>query len=314
MAALEQGLQGALRLRLGRPAPIAARQPPADHAPACGAAVRAGDEALLMRLGVLADVHANWHALDAALRFFGEEGIESYLCAGDLVGYGPLPDRTAERVLSLPGHVVAGNHELIVLGELDDEDCTDFARDSLRWTRDVLAADVCARLGALPRRLQLADGVALAHGSWSDPQEYVRTRAQAQVALGELQAQAPGAEILVVGHTHEALAVAEHTGELLRGGVGEIALPRGERVLLNPGAVGQARGGAPARARVMILDLDRRVAGFHSVRYDVRGCRRALSERGLPPSSCRVGAGYRDRARHLLVHLRSAGLSGRPSA
>lgn len=266
-----------------------------------------------MRFGVLADIHANWHALDAALSFLGGAGIERFLCAGDLVGYGPLPNCTVERILSLPGHVVAGNHELIVLGELDEDRCTDFARASLQWTRDALDDEARARLGALPRRLVLADGVALAHGSWNDPQQYVQTEAQAQVALGELQSQVSDAEILVVGHTHEPLAVAQRGGELLRAGVGEVVLPRGDRFLLNPGAVGQARSG-PARARVMILDLDRRSASFHSVRYDVRGCRRALKARGLPPRSYNVGVGYRQHARHLLVRHRSARLSRGPSA
>lgn len=264
-----------------------------------------------MRLGVLADVHANWHALDAALSFLAREGIERFVCAGDLVGYGPLPERTAERVLSLPGDVVAGNHELIVLGELDDDKCTDFARASLRWTREVLDERLRIRLAALPRRLRIPGGVALAHGSWNDPQQYVRTEAQARVALGELDSQVRE-EILIVGHTHEPLAIAERAGELLRGNVGEILLPRGERVLLNPGAVGQTRGGAPPRARVMILDLERRSASFHGVRYDVRSCRRALEERGLPRSSCHVDGGYRQRARYLLGCVRRASASRRP--
>ena len=39
-----------------------------------------------------------------------------YLCAGDLVGYGPLPNECVRRVLGLGGPCVAGNHDLIALG------------------------------------------------------------------------------------------------------------------------------------------------------------------------------------------------------
>lgn len=258
-----------------------------------------------MRFGVFADVHANWHALDAALSFLAGQHVDGFLCAGDLVGYGPLPNRTADRVLSLPGHVVAGNHELIVLGELGDGDCTDFARASLRWTRDVLDGDLRVRLAALPHHAQIQGVVALAHGSWDDPQRYVRTEAEAQVALRELHSHLPQAELLILGHTHEALAVGERAGEILRGGTGEVALPRGQRFLLNPGSVGQARGG-PARARVMILDLERRTASFHSVRYDTRSCRRALKQLGLPSSSCHVRGSAPQRVRHLLSPYRRA--------
>ncbi|MGI8728539.1 MAG: metallophosphoesterase family protein [Solirubrobacteraceae bacterium] len=265
-----------------------------------------------MRFGVFADVHANWHALDAALSFLAGQHVDGFLCAGDLVGYGPLPNRTADRVLSLPGHVVAGNHELIVLGELGDGDCTDFARASLRWTRDVLDGDLRVRLAALPHHAQIQGVVALAHGSWDDPQRYVRTEGEAQVALSELQSWLPDAELLILGHTHEALAVGQRAGELLRGGVGEVALPRGDRVLLNPGSVGQARGGR-ARARVMILDLERHSASFHSLRYDTRSCRRALRELGLPPSSCHVRASGLERACHVLGRHQRALLPGRHS-
>ena len=259
----------------------------------------------MTRFGVFADVHANWHALDAALHFLAGQNVDSYLCAGDLVGYGPLPNSTADRVLSLPGHVVAGNHELIALGELDDGDCTDLARASLRWTRGALDADVRQSLAALPRHAQVAGVVALAHGSWDDPQRYVRTEAEAQVALRELHPHLPQAELLILGHTHEALAVGERAGEILRGRTGEVALPRGQRFLLNPGSVGQARGG-PARARVMILDLERRIASFHSVRYDTRSCRRALKQLGLPSSSCHVRGSAPQRVRHLLSPYRRA--------
>jgi len=253
-----------------------------------------------MRWGVIADVHGNLHALDAALRFLADEGIERFLCAGDLVGYGPLPNATVERALALPGHVVAGNHELIVLGELGEEDCTEFARASLHWTRGALEAGVRARLADLPRRLVVADGVALAHGSWRDPRRYVRSTEDARAALQELSIDVPAARILVVGHTHEPALFGLRAGALLRGSDGEVALPDAEPLLLNPGSVGQARGGAPARARVAILDCDRRVASFHAVRYDVRGCRRALREAGQPPSSCHVDAGYLQRMRYEL--------------
>jgi hypothetical protein len=72
---------------------------------------------------------------------------------------------------------------------------------------------------------------------------------------------------------------------LVQGGTGAVALPPGEPVLLNPGAVGQSRS-RDARARVMVLDLAARVASFHALDYDLAGCRQALVERGLPPDSC----------------------------
>src|SRR3954451_22574338 len=92
----------------------------------------------LMRFAVIADVHANRHALDAALAFLADQDVEVYLCAGDLVGYGPFPNECVRRVRDLPGVCVAGNHDLIALGRLSDERCVPLARASLRWTRAAL--------------------------------------------------------------------------------------------------------------------------------------------------------------------------------
>jgi len=93
------------------------------------------------RVGVLSDVHANLHALDAALEFLDTQRLDGYLCAGDLVGYGPFPNECVRRVLDLPVTCVAGNHDLIAIGRLSDERCIPRARDSLRWTRSVLDDD-----------------------------------------------------------------------------------------------------------------------------------------------------------------------------
>ena len=238
-----------------------------------------------MRYGVISDVHANVHALDAALAFLATQELDGYLCAGDLVGYGPFPNECVRRVAALHAPCVAGNHDLIALGRLSDQRCIPLARASLRWTRDVLDAEARAVLSALPLGLATEDGVAVHHGSLRDPQEYVVTEAQALACLDDLPGIAPGAQVLILGHTHRPAAVGRRSGSLLRGGTGAVSLPADEPVLLNPGAVGQSRSRDP-RARVMVLDLAERVAHFHALDYDVAGCREALRERGLPPDSC----------------------------
>jgi diadenosine tetraphosphatase ApaH/serine/threonine PP2A family protein phosphatase len=239
-----------------------------------------------MRYGVIADVHANLHALDATLEFLAAQDLDAYLCAGDLVGYGPLPDESVRRVLELPGRCVAGNHELIVLGRLSDARCSALARASLRWTREAIGDETRALLAGLPLAAR-ADGVAIHHGSPVDPQEYVLTERRAQDCLDELGRVAPGADILILGHTHLPMAVSRGRGALARRPAGAVPLPPGDPVVLNPGSVGQSRS-RDARARFLVLDTAERVATFHALPYDEAACRRALRERGLPPASCHV--------------------------
>jgi predicted phosphodiesterase len=239
-----------------------------------------------MRFGVIADVHANLHALDAALAFLSREDVDAYLCAGDLVGYGAFPNECVRRVRDLPGRCIAGNHDLIVLDRLTDERCVPLAKASLRWTRAALEPDVRSFLAGLP--LEESEGaIALRHGSAVDPLQYVLTEEDAAAALHDIERAAPGTELLILGHTHRPMAFGERGGWLLRGATGTVSLPRDEAVVINPGAVGQSRS-RDARARVAVLDTEAEVAAFHALPYDVAGCRRALQDRGLPAHSCHV--------------------------
>jgi diadenosine tetraphosphatase ApaH/serine/threonine PP2A family protein phosphatase len=257
-----------------------------------------------MRLAVLGDVHANRHALEAVLERLAAEHVDGWICTGDLVGYGADPNGCVRRVAALGATTVAGNHDLIALGELDDSRCVRLARESLRWTSATLEPDVRATLAALPRRAAAGD-VVVAHGSYDDPQEYVTDAESARRQLARMAGDAPGARVLLVGHTHVPMAVGERSGAIQA--TGTVALPAGERVLVNPGAVGQSRD-REVVARALVLDLARSEATFLDVPYDVDGARAALVAAGQSPDGVQlipvgvVGAGLR-RLRGLMRRL-----------
>jgi predicted phosphodiesterase len=234
-----------------------------------------------MRYGVLADVHGNLDALRAVLRAIEREGVDGFLVAGDLVGYGAYPNECVAAVAELAATCAAGNHDLIVLGDLSDDRCIELARESLRWTRQVLGSDERAFLEALPRMASAPGGVRVAHGSLDDPQQYTTTGTEAAAQLALLEDR-EHARLLVLGHTHRTLAYGRRSGRLRADGA--TALPPGEAVLLNPGAVGQSRE-LRARARFAVLDLDAREARFFAIPYDVAACRAALRRAGLSPRS-----------------------------
>ena len=60
-----------------------------------------------MRIGVVADIHGNLAALDAALEALRAAGIDRLACAGDLVGYGPMPNECVEVIAASGGTVLA---------------------------------------------------------------------------------------------------------------------------------------------------------------------------------------------------------------
>jgi predicted phosphodiesterase len=238
-----------------------------------------------MRLGLLADVHGNLDALRAVLAVLRRQRVGAFVCAGDLVGYGPFPNECVEVVADLGAACVAGNHDLMALGLLSDSDCIPLARETMAWTRNVLQDEARGYLAKLPLRTRVEQSIVVAHGSLDDPRKYVVGRRQATDELERLENMYPDADLLVLGHTHVAAVVGRRAGAVVSHGA--VALLDNDRYLLNPGSVGQSRERAIA-ARCAVLDLERRSAEFLAVPYDVDRCRRALRQHGLPQDACHL--------------------------
>jgi predicted phosphodiesterase len=235
-----------------------------------------------MRYGVLSDVHGNLQALRATLAALDRLGVDGYLVAGDLVGYGPNPNECVELLAERNTVCVAGNHDLIALGRLTDDHCIRLARESLRWTRSVLTDDARAYLASLPLRAAAPGGVVMAHGALEDPTTYVDGPSLALAQLDRLRFEEPYAEVLIVGHTHRQWAFTQALGS--RPTRSPLPMPANEPVLINPGAVGQSRDLRP-RARFLLLDLERRRVTFFAARFELELCRAALRDAHLSARS-----------------------------
>jgi predicted phosphodiesterase len=229
-----------------------------------------------VRIAVISDIHGNLHALEAVLESIDADAPETVWCLGDLVGYGPRPNRCCALVAERAELCLIGNHDLGVLGRLDLAEFSQDAAASARWTAEVLSDESRAYLEPLEPQAVRED-VELYHASPRDPiWEYVLSP---QVAVASLAA--TKAPLVLVGHSHvplrygweqQALALCEEGTQ--------VDLAR-ERWLLNPGSVGQPRDG-DARAAYMLLDLDAKRAEFRRVRYEVAKTQAEIRERGLP--------------------------------
>ena len=230
-----------------------------------------------MRVAVISDVHANYHALDAVLTEVDAASVDAIWCLGDTVGYGPRPNECCDIVRDRADHCLVGNHDLVVLGELPVSDFNDEAAAAAIWTADVLSPESRAFLAHL-KPYGDVDGVDLFHASARDPVwEYVLTEEAARATL-ELS----DAPLVLVGHSHVALAITADDGRVDGGpapGGSTVALDG--RWLLNPGSVGQPRDGDP-RAAWLLLDFDERGATFHRVRYSLERTQAEMRAEGLP--------------------------------
>jgi predicted phosphodiesterase len=228
-------------------------------------------------------VHANLPALEGVLRAIPPGAVDAYIVAGDLVGYGPHPNECVDLIRELDCVCVAGNHDLIAVGRLPYDGVSQLARETLGWTRSVLRDDVRRYLASLPQVADLDSGVVVAHGTLADPTVHVREWRHAVGQLGKMRDRWPAATVLILGQTHRPSGWAA-SGHRLPISRKPMPLPSAP-CLLNPGSVGQSRAFL-ARAHFLLLDLERGEATFERVEYDVRACRQALAQAGMPPQAC----------------------------
>ena len=237
----------------------------------------------MTRVAVISDVHANTHALRAVLAALEEFGVSRFLCAGDLVGYGPHPNECVEMLRELPVVAVAGNHDLVALRRADISRCDPLARQTLEWTIGQLTEASREYLGALPVVLSDSE-IAMTHGSLADRFEYINSADLAAGQLADLSSQHPQARLLLLGHTHVPMAYGSRSG-MLDARQSRIRLDPAQRYVLNPGSVGQSRDQSPD-ASFLVLDTQTDEAFFRRVAYDIESCREDLRRVGLPTKSC----------------------------
>jgi predicted phosphodiesterase len=232
-----------------------------------------------VRIAVLSDIHGNLHALEAVLQSIDADAPDAVWCLGDLVGYGPRPNRCCTLVADRADVCLIGNHDLGVLGRLDLEDFSFDAATSARWTASVLEDGPRRYLETLePQSIQGEFG--LYHASARDPVwEYVLTPFTALASFA-----ASEARTLLVGHSHVALAFilsGQRLETTIVPGGTELELSGDARWILNPGSVGQPRDGDP-RAAYLLLDTDAGRADYRRVEYALERTQEEIRERGLP--------------------------------
>jgi predicted phosphodiesterase len=232
-----------------------------------------------VRIAVISDIHGNWHAFEAVLADVEHEHVDEVWCLGDIIGYGPQPNRCVEAARDNSDVCLIGNHDLAALGRADLAKFSGDAAASARWTADELDAGNRDYLETLEPKGE-RPGAQLFHASPRDPVwEYILDEGAARDALGRTTE-----SLVLVGHSHIPIALHLSNGGDLAGGLArggsELDLSDG-RFLLNPGSVGQPRDGDP-RAAYLVLDLERRHARYRRIPYNVEQTQAEIREHGLP--------------------------------
>jgi putative phosphoesterase len=213
-----------------------------------------------MRILLVADIHANWPALQAI-----NEPHDICLCLGDLVDYGLEPAPCIEWVRQQARYTVRGNHDHGVA-----QNVTVSGRNGFKYlsgvtralTRERINPDDIRFLSRLPvtRMVTLNETrFLLVHASPRDPfDEY----APAEVDFWTRRLQNVDADVICVGHTHQ-----------------PYVLEVGDKLVINPGSVGQSRDGDPRASYAVIEDYK---VELKRVEYPIEDAVRPVQESSLP--------------------------------
>jgi predicted phosphodiesterase len=220
--------------------------------------------------GVIADIHGNREALDAALAALERRGVRHLACLGDVVGYNADPDECVELLRERRAVCIAGNHDLIGLGRLDFRRCSNKAEYSLKRTRRALAPASAAWLAGPPANHMLEDGVVLVHGGVRDVQQYMVSPAQIGQNAALLRDDFPRAKLCFFGHSHEQKVYAVqgeqvHDTKLLDQ---RLYLDKEKVYFVNPGSVDASRKREHKLAECAIFDSVGWTLEFLRVPYD----------------------------------------------
>jgi putative phosphoesterase len=195
-----------------------------------------------VKLGLISDVHGDPVALELAWTHLTVLGADRIVCAGDVAGYGPSPDRAAAFLAERGVSTVRGNHDRWALergpGAADP------------YGGGTPSAQTLEFLSGLPFDLAVSGGPrvgVVVHGSPRSDMEFVtRSDHPPRVLRGWLDAL--GADFFVVGHTHEPMWYRSPSG----------------RMVINPGSVVSAPVVTTSRT-FALLDLDALDVSFHDV-------------------------------------------------
>lgn len=212
-----------------------------------------------MKVAIFGDVHGNLLALERFLEVT-RGTVDTFICLGDIVNYGPWNDECLEIIHQLPGLItVEGNHERMFLGHEALNDglplVEDFYRHSFQsFSRSDLIDD-------LPVRVRL-EGYCCTHTI-----DHCTVYPDTEIEIDQ---------DYIVGHTH-------HQFRIQRSGF----------TIINPGSVGQNRRWIDD-VDFGVFDSERCEFTLHSAPYDVDRFLEELRKRGYPDRCIRY---YADKPR-----------------
>jgi len=221
-----------------------------------------------MQIVLLADIHANYRALQAVLDKYSD--ADEVWCLGDIMEFGPCPTQCLELVRKYCDYVIQGNHDVSYAMSVSENHSNVWVGcDGLK----IRSSDMVYLLN-LPQSITLSIGEVsyyLVHGSPQNPLAGIFWPHSEPQYLREAVNNVD-ADVIICGHSHMAMI-----------------LPFEHKTIVNVGTVRQPRDG-DFRAQCMVLEDG--VFRFDRVAYDLTALESDYVDSSLPESLQREWLDY----------------------
>lgn len=155
-----------------------------------------------MKIAVISDIHGNIYSLIRALQDIDNEKVDTIICLGDLVGYGPNPNEVVAMIKRRNILCLRGNYDTSVVdNEYSYIRETDINSFSLPWTFNELREQNKYFLSNLPTSISLDINnkkILFVHGSPNKLNEYLFEDGENTANIMNSME----CDILVCAHTH----------------------------------------------------------------------------------------------------------------
>ncbi len=230
-----------------------------------------------MKIVVVSDIHSNLEAFLSVLNDVSKEFFDLFVSLGDIIGYGPDPEKCIklideERIIS-----IKGNHERMLFRVEERVLANELARRAIEWTEENISTKSKIFLDRLEEVYQHND-LLFVHGSPLDPDEYILRRGTAMRSIEEIKR--IGFKLCFFGHTHIP-GIFYENGSFIYDDDNNILLEREKIYLINPGSVGQPRD-RNRKASYLVFDTEKYSIKFRRVEYNITQTIEKIEKLGLP--------------------------------
>ena len=228
------------------------------------------------KYAIMGDIHGNLEALETVVKDAKEQGVNSFVCVGDVVGYNANPAECLELIKELKCVTVRGNHDHYCSHDECLDDFHPLAANVVDWTRHQLTPDQIEWLRLL-KMVCIVDGFTIVHSTLDMPEKW-------GYVFDTLEANAnftyQSTSVCFHGHTHVPI-VYERQDVVRKESLTKLKIALGKKYFINVGSVGQPRDGDP-RSAYAIYDVKSKLVELRRLPYDISKTQEKIRKVHLP--------------------------------